>query len=90
MTLDMNKFIKCKLSHCLSHTIDYRGKTHLKLGSDWSSQDYRALSALNVKTNGLTNVDSIKHVDEDLYKRWMKEEVCKGDILRTYAKANEG
>ncbi|WP_345232114.1 restriction endonuclease subunit S [Olivibacter ginsenosidimutans] len=72
-----------KLSKTLEKVIDYRGKTPKKLGGDWANNGYRALSALNVKTNGLVNIDEIKFVNESLYKLWMKEEVLKGDILLT-------
>lgn len=63
--------------------IDYRGKTPAKLGLDWSSSGYRALSAKNVKNGKIVNADSIKFADDKLYLAWMKEEVQRGDILIT-------
>ena len=63
--------------------IDYRGKTLLKLGSSWSDSGYRALSAKNIKTGQIVAEDSIRFVDEELYRKWMKDEVKKGDILIT-------
>lgn len=63
--------------------IDYRGKTPLKLGSSWSDSGYRALSAKNIKTGQIVAEDSIRFVDEELYKKWMKDEVERGDILIT-------
>lgn len=77
----MSKFVK--LSDTFAKVIDYRGKTPKKLGGDWSKNGYRALSALNIKTTGLVGLDSVKYVDENLYKRWMKEEIEEGDILLT-------
>lgn len=71
------------LSKCLEKVIDYRGKTPKKLGRNWASAGYRALSANNVKFSGLDNLESINHADEDLYRKWMKEEVCRGDLLLT-------
>lgn len=71
------------LSECLSLTIDRRGVTPKKLGSDWSDKGYRVLSANNVKTTGLQNINEIRCVDEETYKRWMKEEIEKGDIILT-------
>lgn len=71
------------LSNCLSKIIDYRGRTPKKLGGDWADNGYRALSANNVKFNGLDKIDSINHVDEEMYKKWMKEEVERGDLLLT-------
>jgi type I restriction enzyme S subunit len=63
--------------------MDHRGKTPKKLGSDWTDEGYRALSAINVKDAGLTNVEAIRCVDLVTYKKWMKEEVKRGDILLT-------
>lgn len=63
--------------------IDYRGKTPLKLGSSWSDSGYRALSAKNIKTGQIVAEDSIRFVDEELYRKWMKDEVKRGDILIT-------
>ena len=74
---------KASLSDVLELVIDYRGKTPKKLGGEWKDEGYRALSALNVKTSGLGNVDSIRFVDQNLYKKWMKLEVARGDILLT-------
>ncbi|MBO7080943.1 MAG: restriction endonuclease subunit S [Neisseriaceae bacterium] len=74
---------KVKLSEVLESYIDYRGKTPKKLGEEWSSTGYRALSALQVKTEGLQNMDKCYFASEKLYKKWMKEKVEKGDILLT-------
>lgn len=78
-----NDWYVTPLSKCLSKVIDYRGKTPKKLGGDWSREGYRALSANNVKSSGLDKLDSINYVDEELYKKWMKEEVKRGDLLLT-------
>lgn len=71
------------LRKCLEKIIDYRGKTPKKLGSDWTEEGYRALSAINVKDSGLSNTEAIRCVDEATYRKWMKEEVKRGDILLT-------
>ena len=71
------------LSECIELIIDYRGKTPKKLGGDWSDTGYRALSAKNIKTSGLVQEDAIRRVNENIYRKWMKEEVQKGDILLT-------
>lgn len=71
------------LRGCLEKIIDYRGKTPKKLGSDWTREGYRALSAINVKDSGLTSTETIRCVDAATYKKWMKEEVRRGDILLT-------
>ena len=71
------------LSDCLVNIIDYRGKTPKKLGLEWSDVGYRAISANNVKFDGLTKINSINYLDEAGYKKWMKEEVKRGDLLLT-------
>ena len=74
-----------KLSECLSKIIDYRGKTPKKLGFEWlsSKNGYRAISANNVKFNGLQKLDSINYGDDELYNKWMKEKVLRNDLLLT-------
>ena len=71
------------LSSFLELVIDHRGKTPKKLGSDWAENGYRAISALNIKSDGLVKTDSIRFIDEPTYRRWMKVEIEKGDILLT-------
>ncbi len=63
--------------------IDYRGKTPKKLGGEWSSFGYRALSAKNIEHGKIKNTESIRYIDPVLYKKWMKVEVKRGDILLT-------
>lgn len=78
------EFKEYALIDCLSELIDYRGKTPKKLGGDWSKDGkYRAISAKNIKNNELVNEQSIKKVDDEIYKKWMKKEINKGDILLT-------
>lgn len=81
--MSFNKIELKSLGDITDLIIDYRGKTPKKLGGDWSENGYRALSAKNVKTGKIVNQDLIRFVDEDLYKRWMKDEIKKGDILIT-------
>ena len=63
--------------------IDYRGKTPKKLGGDWSESGYRALSAKNIKTGHLVQPDTIRFVSEEMYHKWMKDEIQRGDIIIT-------
>ncbi len=74
---------ECELKKAIELVIDYRGKTPKKLGGDWSNSGYRALSAKNIKTGSIVQPETIRFVDENLYKKWMKDEVKKGDILIT-------
>lgn len=63
--------------------IDYRGKTPKKLGGDWCMSGYRALSAKNIKTGKIVQPETIRFVDEEMYPKWMKEEIRRGDIIIT-------
>ena len=80
---DMSTWKEYTVADVISKVIDYRGKTPKKLGGDWSDSGYRALSAKNIKTGKIVQVDSIRYVPEDMYKAWMKEEIQREDILIT-------
>jgi type I restriction enzyme S subunit len=71
------------LREIIDTVIDYRGKTPKKLGSDWSKSGYKVLSAKNIKTGKIVQPETIRYADDELYIRWMKEEIQKGDILIT-------
>ena len=79
----MGEWKKYSLGEITELVIDYRGKTPKKLGGDWSTKGYRALSAKNIKTGHIVQPDTIRYVDEDMYKKWMKEEIHRGDIIVT-------
>ncbi|MGI0479491.1 restriction endonuclease subunit S [Geminocystis sp. CENA526] len=72
-----------KLGDVLSLIIDYRGKTPKKLSSDWSLTGIPALSAKNIKDGKIIREESMYYVDQDLYNKWMKDELKKHDILLT-------
>lgn len=75
---------KVKISDLLKLIIDHRGKTPKKMGfEDFHPHGYPVLSAKHVKTEGLTNLDSLRFANDVLYKKWMKEEVQEGDIILT-------
>mgnify|MGYP000885577448 CR=1 FL=1 len=71
------------LGGCLEAVIDYRGKTPRKLGGNWSNSGYRAFSARNIENGQVKNENSINFIDKQLYKKWMKIEIKRGDILLT-------
>lgn len=72
------------LIDCVNDIIDYRGKTPKKLKDNWSEDgDYRAISAKNIKNMNLVNQNSMNNAKASLYKKWMKKEIDKGDILLT-------
>ncbi len=74
---------ECTLGDVVCLIIDHRGLTPKKLGGDWAEEGYRALSAKNVKTGKIVQPESIRFVSEDMYHRWMPEEIAYGDILIT-------
>ena len=74
---------KVSLGDITELVIDYRGKTPKKLGGDWSDSGYRALSAKNIKTGHIVQLDTIRYVDEEMYQKWMKDEIQRGDIIIT-------
>ncbi|QYH37619.1 restriction endonuclease subunit S [Algoriphagus sp. NBT04N3] len=69
------------LGELLETVIDHRGKTPKKLGGDWEKEGIPAISAKNVHNGVLTNKDDIRCVSKSIYKKWMKEDVKRGDIL---------
>src|SRR3989344_1145413 len=71
------------LEDLLELIIDHRGKTPKKLGDNWSLNGIPALSAKNIKSGHLVNIDDIKFVSPQLYNKWMPEKLEKGDILLT-------
>jgi type I restriction enzyme S subunit len=71
------------VDECTSLIIDHRGKTPTKLGSSWSATGIPAVSAKNIKDGRLIRPDTFKYVNEELYHRWMKDELRFGDILMT-------
>ena len=78
-----SEWYECNLGDALCLTIDHRGLTPKKLGGEWASGGYRALSAKNVKTGKIVQPESIRYVSEEMYHRWMPEEIKYGDILIT-------
>ena len=72
-----------RLNEVVDDIVDYRGKTPKKLDGDWADEGILALSALNVKAGRLVSLEKSRHVNEDLYSRWMKNPLCCGDILMT-------
>ena len=58
-------------------------KRQKKLGGDWSESGYRALSAKNIKTGHIVQPDTIRFVSEEMYHKWMKDEIQRGDIIIT-------
>ena len=75
------QFTEKELGECLELVIDHRGKTPKKLGADWVDSGIPTISAKNVNGGRLVATDDIRHVSHDVYKRWMKKDVKRGDCL---------
>lgn len=69
------------LGDCISAIIDHRGKTPKKLDSDWVKTGVPAISAKNIHNGILDNLSSIRYVTQEVYEKWMKDDVVKGDCF---------
>ncbi|MEH8028744.1 restriction endonuclease subunit S [Gallibacterium anatis] len=80
----MSDWAKVELSELLTLVIDHRGKTPKKMGfDDFFSKGYPVLSAKHIKNGDLVNLDNLRYGNNEMYKKWMKEEVKKEDIILT-------
>lgn len=70
-----------ELGECIDLIIDNRGKTPKKMGSDWVEKGIKTISAKNVHNGKLDNCESIRFVNSEVYKKWMKDDIKKGDCL---------
>ena len=71
------------LSEVTITVIDHRGKTPTKLGGVWSESGHPAISAKNIKANRIVQRHTIRFVDDDLYRAWMKIPLAADDVLMT-------
>lgn len=79
-----NDWEQRKFFEIIEKVIDFRGRTPKKLGLDWSSEGYLALSALNVKDSYIDFDQDPHYGDDRLYKKWMTgKELHKGQVLFT-------
>ena len=69
------------LGECVDRVIDYRGKTPGKLGGDWVEEGIRVISALNVHGGRIDNQDQLRCVSQDIYEKWMQEDIQRNDCL---------
>ncbi len=79
----MNEWKETTLGKAVDIIIDHRGMTPKKMGGDWSVVGYRAISAKSIKNGQLVNEGQMNLLSENLYRKWMKEEVEYGDIFLT-------
>ena len=72
---------ECTLGDCVEIIIDYRGKTPQKMGGDWADNGHRVISALNVHGGFIDNEDQIRCVSQEIYDKWMKDEIKRNDCF---------
>lgn len=64
--------------------IDRRGVTPRKLGSDFTSEGYRVISARTIRNRAVDlTADDERYISKDVYRRWMKTPLRDGDVLLT-------
>lgn len=79
----INKWKHTSLKDVLDLVIDHRGLTPKKLGSDWSNEGIKTISAMNIKNGKIVNPEQIRYINNGLYKRWMSDEIADGDVVMT-------
>lgn len=77
----MNSLKEYCLKDCIELVIDNRGKTPAKLGADWTENGIRVISALNVHNGEIDNEEQIRCVSEEVYKKWMSEDIKREDCF---------
>ncbi len=77
----MNNLHETTLGECVDLVIDHRGKTPAKMGGDWTDDGVRVISAANVHNGSIDNVDQIRCVSEEIYNKWMSEDICRNDCF---------
>lgn len=81
MTSESGIYKYKELGECIDVVIDHRGKTPKKLNSDWVDNGIPTISAKNVNSGKLVAQDSIRYVTKEVYKKWMKDDVQRGDCF---------
>ncbi len=77
----MSNLNETTLGECVELVIDHRGKTPAKLGGDWTDSGVRVISAANVHNGRIDNEDQIRCVSEEIYNKWMSDDICRNDCF---------
>ena len=76
--------LSSELNEVIHKSLDFRGKTPLKIGMEWGGGEILALSANNVVMGGIDKNREAYYGGELLYSKWMNKGDCEqGDILLT-------
>ena len=70
-----------RLGDVLDLIIDHRGKTAPKLGGSWTDDGIPVISANNVRDGQFVDLNSLKHVTEEMFNKWMPTELQQDDVL---------
>ena len=72
-----------RLGDLLELVIDYRGKTPKKLGGDFADSGVPVISAIHIKNGRIAWEERERFVTQEMFKKWMKDPLRKGDVLLT-------
>lgn len=72
-----------RLGDLLELVIDYRGKTPKKLGGDFAESGVPVVSAIHIKNGRIAWEERERFVTQEMFKKWMKDPLKKGDVLLT-------
>jgi type I restriction enzyme S subunit len=72
-----------RLGDLLELIIDYRGKTPKKLGGDFVDAGIPVISAIHIKRGKIIWSERERFVTTEMFQKWMKEPLKKGDVLLT-------
>lgn len=72
-----------RLGDLLDLVIDYRGKTPKKLGGDFTDSGVPVISAIHIKRGKIVWEERERFVTRDMFLKWMKDPLKKGDVLLT-------
>lgn len=72
------------LDEVVEDILDRRGVTPIKLGGDFTSSGHRVISAKLVKGGRIQlDADEPRFVDKNIYKKWMRTPLARGDVIMT-------
>jgi type I restriction enzyme S subunit len=79
-----NKRAVVLLDSLVDEIIDRRGVTPKKLGSDFTTDGHRVISAKLIKENRIDwTADEPRYIDRQTYAKWMRTELRADDVLLT-------
>lgn len=80
---ESNSNVTTRLGDLLELVIDHRGKTPKKLGGDFIESGVPVISAIHIKGGRIAWEERERFVSREMFERWMKDPLKKGDVLLT-------